>query len=331
MTNITEYDVVIIGAGPIGLACGIEAKKAGISYIIVDKGCLVNSLYNYPQNMTFFSTSEKLEIGNVPFISHGPKPNRAEALEYFRRVATFWNLNIKLYDGVNSVEKSDENTYLIKTEKSAYKSNAIIIATGFYDLPFLMNINGENLPKVKHYYDEPHPYFGQKVAVVGASNSAIDVALETYRKGADVTLIIRNEKISDSVKYWVRPDIENRIKEGSINAYFNSTINEIKEDLIIVNTPEGIITMENDFVLAMTGYKPNFELLTSIGIELQDDEMMTPVYNKETNETNVNSVYLAGVICGGLKTNKWFIENSRVHAETIILDLSRKLKSSVSI
>ena len=324
MEESEYFDVMIIGAGPIGLACGIEAKKAGLSYVIIDKGCLVNSLYHYPFNMTFFSTSEKLEIGKVPFISHGAKPNRMEALEYYRRVASSWELNLKLYEEVVNVQKSDD-LYQVTTAKGSYTATVIIIATGFYDLPYLMHVEGENLPKVKHYYDEPHPYFDQKLAVVGAANSAIDVALETYRKGAHVTMVIREQKISDSVKYWVKPDVENRIKEGSIKAYFNSSITSIRESEIDINSPEGNITIANDFVLAMTGYRPNFEFLQAIGISLQNDENKTPVYNEETNETNVENVYLAGVICGGLKTNKWFIENSRVHAELIIKDVKRKL------
>lgn len=324
MAESAYYDVMIIGAGPIGLACGIEAKKAGLSYVIIDKGCLVNSLYHYPFNMTFFSTSEKLEIGDVPFISHGAKPNRMEALEYYRRVASSWELKLKLYEEVQKVNRHHD-LYKITTAKGSYDAMVIIIATGFYDLPYLMHVEGEELPKVKHYYDEPHPYFAQNLAVVGAANSAIDVALETYRKGAHVTMVIREEKISDSVKYWVKPDVENRIREGSIKAYFKASITSIREDQIDIRSPEGRITIPNDFVLAMTGYRPNFEFLQSIGIQLQNDENQTPLYNEETNETNVENVYLAGVICGGLKTNKWFIENSRVHAELIIEDVKRKL------
>ena len=246
-----------------------------------------------------------------------------EALEYYRRVASSWQLQLKLYEEVKSVDRQD-GQYKITTSKAFYNARVIIIATGFYDLPYLMHVEGEDLPKVKHYYDEPHPYFDQNLAVVGAANSAIDVALETYRKGAHVTMVIREEKISDSVKYWVKPDVENRIKEGSIKAYFNSSITSIRDDEIDIQSPDGKITIANDFVLAMTGYRPNFEFLQSIGIALQNDENQTPVYNEETNETNVENVYLAGVICGGLKTNKWFIENSRVHAELIISDVKSK-------
>ena len=224
------YDVIIIGAGPIGLACGIEAKKAGLNYLIIEKGCLVNSLYHYPLNMTFFSTSERLEIGEVPFISHGPKPNRAESLEYYRRVCSTWNLNLRLYEKVEAVV-SENGHHKLTTAKGNYRAKAIILSLGFYDLPYLLNVPGEDLPKVKHYYDEPHPYFGQNIIVVGAANSAVDVALETYRKGANVTMVIREPSILETVKYWVKPDIENRIMEGSIKAYFNS---DVRRDQTIV-------------------------------------------------------------------------------------------------
>ncbi|MEQ9592017.1 MAG: YpdA family putative bacillithiol disulfide reductase [Cyclobacteriaceae bacterium] len=319
-----KYDVVIIGGGPIGLACGIEAKKANLSYVIIEKGCLVNSLYHYPLGMTFFSTSDKLEIGGVPFISHGAKPNRFEALEYYRRVASSWELNIKLYEKVESVHKQ-ANTHIIKTAKGSYQSSALILALGFYDLPYLLNIPGEELPKVRHYYDEPHPYFDQKIIVVGAANSAVDVALETWRKGAEVTMVVREAGIRETVKYWVRPDIENRIKEGSIKAYFNSEIIRINEKDVQIKTPDGALTIENDFVLAMTGYQPPFDFMKSMGIEFGEDEYHTPKYDESTMESTVETLYLAGVVCGGLKTNKWFIENSRVHAELIIPDIKKKV------
>jgi len=318
-----NYDVIIIGAGPIGLACGIEAKKAGLSYCIIEKGCLVNSLYHYPLNMTFFSTSERLEIGGVPFISHQPKPNRFEALEYYRRVCTSWELTVKLYEAVRSVQ-SKENIHRITTSKGDYTAKSVILSLGFYDLPYLLNVPGENLSKVKHYYDEPHPYFGQKIVVVGAANSAVDVALETWRKGAEVTMVIREDGIRDSVKYWVKPDIENRIKENSIQAYFHSEVKCITPTTVEITTPEGDKVIENDFVLAMTGYQPPFDFMKACGITFQDDEFRTPIYNEETMETNVRNLYLAGVVCGGLKTNKWFIENSRVHAEMIIRHLKQK-------
>lgn len=320
---MTIYDVIIVGGGPIGLACGIEAKEAGMEYLIIEKGCLVNSLYHYPLNMTFFSTSERLEIGKVPFISHQPKPNRFEALEYYRRVCSTWDLRIHLYEEVDAIEKNAD-LFEINTRKRKYKAHAVILALGFYDLPFLLNVPGEDLPKVRHYYDEPHPYFMQRVVVVGAANSAVDVALETYRKGADVTMVIRESQIRDSVKYWVKPDIENRIKEGSIKSYFNSEVIRITEKEVIIRTPQGEVTLDNDFVLAMTGYQPPFDFLLACGIDLHEDEFHTPVYNEETMETNVPGLYLAGVICGGLKTNKWFIENSRVHAQMIMQDLKQK-------
>lgn len=320
-----KLDLIIIGAGPIGLACGIEAKKAGLSYDIIDKGCLVNSIYNYPYNMTFFSTSDRLEIGGVPFISHGAKPNRAEALEYYRRVCSSWDLNVKLYEEVKTVKK--DKFFQVHTSKGEYQSLALILALGFYDRPFLLNIPGEELPKVKHYYNEPHPYFKQKIVVIGAANSAVDVALETWRKGAEVTMVIRESSLRESVKYWVKPDIENRIKEGSIKVFFDSEVKVIRDTSVEVQTPLGIINLENDFVLAMTGYEPPFDFLKSIGVQFNTDEFQTPVYNEQSMETNVSNLYLAGVVCGGLKTNKWFIENSRVHAEMIVQDLKQKKNS----
>ena len=318
------YDVIIIGGGPIGLACGIECEKNSLNYIIIEKGVLVNSIYNYPLNMTFFSTSEKLEIGDVPFISHNPKPTRSEALEYYRRVTLHWKLKIRLYEQTEAVNKSGD-LFQVKTNKSLYSSKNLVIATGFYDIPNLMNVPGENLEKVHHFYKEPHIYFGQRLVVVGAANSAVDVAMETWRKGAQVTMVVRDEHIRDSVKYWIRPDIENRINEGSIKAYFNSSIKEILENKVIINCNEEVISIENDFVLAMTGYLPDFDFLKSMGVLLNDDEFTTPTCNPDTMETNVPGIYLAGVICGGLKTNKWFIENSRVHAPIIAHHILSKL------
>ena len=318
-----NIDILIIGAGPIGLACGIEAEKANLSYAIVDKGCLVNSLYNYPKNMTFFSTSDRLEIGEVPFISHNPKPTRSEALEYYRRVSSSWELNTRLYEQIISINKSSDG-FNVESSKQTYSAKNIIIATGFYDLPYLLNVEGENLPKVRHYYEEPHPYFDMNVIVVGAANSAVDVALELYRKGAkSVSMVVREEEINPRVKYWVRPDIDNRIKEGTIKAYFESNIVKIDEHAVEVQTPEEKITIPNDFVLAMTGYQPDFSFLESVGIQIGTDDFKTPVYDEKTMETNIPGVYLAGVICGGLKTNAWFIENSREHAELIIQNISK--------
>lgn len=312
------YDVVIIGAGPIGLACGIEAEKKNFNYLILDKGPLVNSIYNYPLNMTFFSTSDKLEIGNVPFVSHQPKPTRAEALEYYRRVSSHWELNTHLYDGVKSIERNKDH-FVVKTAKNIHQAANIVVATGFYDAPYLLNVPGENLPKVLHYYREPHPFFDMNLVVVGAANSAVDVALETYRKGAkSVTMLIREPEIGTNVKYWVRPDIINRIKEGSIKAHFNTIITAITETEVLFKNDMGKQKIENDFVLAMTGYQPNFGLLESLGVTFKEDEHKTPKYNPETMESFAPGVYLAGVVCGGYKTNKWFIENSRDHAPLIM-------------
>ena len=321
MTTTTHYTIIIVGGGPIGLACALEAKKAGIDYLILEKGSLVNSLYNYPSNMTFFSTSERLEIGGVPFVSNNPKPTRAEALEYYRRVTTSYQLNIHLYEEVKTAEPTgaDANKrFTVITNKSSYTASNIIISTGFYDIPYLLNVPGEDLPKVTHYYKEPHPYAFQKVLVVGAQNSSVDAALETWRKGAEVTMVIRKEEIGARVKYWVRPDIINRIQEGSIKAYYNSSVKEIKEHEVIIQTPEGLVTIPNDWVIATTGYQPNLRFLRSIGIDLSDDEILCPAINEDTHETNVKNIFLAGVICGGMNTHRLFIENSREHAEKII-------------
>lgn len=319
-----EYDVLIIGAGPIGMACGIEAKKAGLSYVIVEKGALVNSLYNYPVFMTFFSTSQKLEIGGVPFVSINNKPNRNEAVEYYRRVAEKFSLNINLFEKVESVKKTAGGEFQVITAKRTYKAKNIIISTGFYDVPLKMNIPGEELPKVTHYYKDPHLYAFQHVVVIGANNSGIDAALETYRKGAKVTLVIRGPEIGSYVKYWVRPDIENRIKEGDIKAYFNSEVLSIQEDSVTIKTPEDTFTIANDFVLAMTGYKPDFDMLKKLGVNLADEKLNVPVYNPETMETNLTGLYLAGVVCGGMDTHKWYIENSRVHAGQIFAHIISK-------
>jgi len=318
-----EKDVLIIGGGPIGIACALECQKNNLDYVVLEKGALVNSLYNYPLNMTFFSTSEKLEIGGIPFISNNPKPHRDEALEYYRRVAKSFELNIHLYEKVLSVEKKDD-FFHIESNKNQYAAKNIIIATGFYDIPNLLNVPGEQLPKVSHYFKEAHPYVMQKTMVVGASNSAVDAALEIWQKGGDVTMIVRGPNIGERVKYWVKPNIENRIEEGSIKAYFNAEIKEIRESEVIISTPEGDITIPNDFVVALTGYQPNLEFLKNIGISLSEDGKYLPQYNPETMESNVEGVYLAGVICGGMETHKWFIENSRIHAAMITSDIVKK-------
>ena len=318
--------VIIIGSGPIGLAAGIELKKRDIPFLIIEKGCLANSIFHYPTNMTFFSTSDRLEIGGVPFISHGDKPTRREALEYYKRVATSFELPAKLYESVQSITGDDGN-FTVTTDKDTYEASKVVIATGFYNQPKLMNVPGEDLPKVKHYYDEPHLYALQRVLVVGAANSAVDAALETFRSGAEVSMVVRDDKIDDRVKYWKKPDIENRIKEESITAYFNSEVAAIRPDEVDINTPEGTVTIGNDFVLAMTGYKPNFKLFEELGIELTDDASQMPVYDEQTQETSRKGVYVAGVICGGLDTNRWFIENARDHASKLAGDIQKQLVS----
>ncbi|MEH6514199.1 YpdA family putative bacillithiol disulfide reductase [Maribacter arcticus] len=316
----TEFDIIIIGGGPIGIACGLEAKKNGISYLILEKGPIVNSLFHYPSNMQFFSSSEKLEIDDIPFISKEAKPKRDEALEYYRRIVTSNKLNIHLFEKVEDVKKVDE-TFTITSNKNTYTAQQIVVATGFYDIPNLLNVPGENLDKVVHYYNNPHYYSGQKVAVVGASNSAIDAALECYRKGAEVSLIIRGSEVGQRVKYWVRPDIINRIEEGSIMAYYNTTVKSITKDKITLATETGDVEIDNNFVLALTGYKPNFSFLEMLGVNISNDEKKLPEYDTETMETNVKGLYLAGVICGGMETHKWFIENSRIHAKMIIKNI----------
>ena len=318
-------DVLIIGAGPIGLNCALEAEKNGLRYVIIEKGTIVNSLYNYPLYMRFFSTADKLEIAEIPFITTSPKPGRQDALEYYQGIARQKALKIKLYEKVVNISKNER--FEIQTSKAKYLAKNVIIATGFYDIPKLLNVPGENLPKVKHYYTEPYPYANQKIVVIGASNSAVDAALETYRKGADVTMIIKGSEISSSVKYWVKPDIENRIAEGSIKAYFNAEMQEIKDSTVIFKDDRGSIhEIENDFVLAMTGYLPDFEFLKNSGIDLKE-ENLRPIYNPETMVTNVENLYLAGVVCGGKDTHLWFIENSRIHANMIVKHiLSKNIK-----
>jgi thioredoxin reductase (NADPH) len=324
MKSTNQFDIIIVGGGPIGLACALEAKKAGLHYCILEKGCLTNSLYNYPINMTFFSTSEKLEIGGIPFVSTNIKPTRPEALEYYRRVATSNKITIHLQEKVKVISPLD-GKYQIITSKQTYIAKFVVIATGFYDIPNTMNIPGEDLPKVVHYYKDPHFYAMQKVVVVGANNSAVDAALETWRKGAEVSMVIREEGIGKRVKYWVKPDIENRIKEGSITTYTHSTLMAIREKEVDILTPDGIVTIENDYVIAMTGYQPNFNLLQDTGIRLSNDEVLQPAYDPETMETNLPNIYLAGVVCGGMNTHVWFIENSRVHAEMIMKSVKKKV------
>lgn len=323
-----QLDVLIVGGGPIGIACGLEAKKKGLNYLIIEKGPIVNSLFNYPVNMQFFSSSERLEIAEIPFISKEAKPKRNEALEYYRRIVTSNNLNIRLFEKVTEVGK-DGDLFFVTTEKGNYKALNVIVATGFYDLPNKINVPGEDLPKVSHYYKDPHFYASQKLAVIGASNSAVDAALECWRKGAEVTMIIRGPEVGERVKYWVRPDIINRIEEGSIGVFYNTTVREIKEDELLLDTPDGPVSIANDFVLALTGYMPNFQFLEKMGIRLSDDAKKLPEYNPDTMETNIKGLYLAGVICGGMETHKWFIENSRIHAELIIASILNKEQADI--
>ncbi|MCB0455615.1 MAG: YpdA family putative bacillithiol disulfide reductase [Aequorivita sp.] len=316
------FEVLIIGAGPIGIACSLECKKKNLNYVVVEKGTLTNSLFHYPLNMNFFSTSEKLEIDGIPFISNNPKPTRNEALEYYRRVATSNELNINLYEKINTVKKID-NHFEIASDKKNYRARNVIVSTGFFDIPKMLNVPGENLPKVKHYFKEAHPFVMQKVIVVGASNSAVDAALEIWRKGGDVTMVVRGPKIGERVKYWVRPDIENRIEEGSIKAYFNSEIKNITKNEVFIRTPKGQEILDNNFVIALTGYKPDFKFLKSLGVKFSEDGNYFPKYNTETMESNVPGIFLAGVICGGNETHKWFIENSRIHATIIAEHLAK--------
>lgn len=316
----TSYHIIIIGGGPIGIACALQARKAGLEYLVLERGCLVNSLYRYPANMTFFSTSERIEIGGIPFVSNSVKPNRGEALEYYRRVAVSNDVNIRLQEAVHAIQQVNGG-FEVVSGQCTYQARHVILATGFYDIPVLLDIPGEDLAKVTHYYKEPHFYAMQKVVVVGSSNSAVDAALETWRKGAEVTMVIRGEGIGPRVKYWVKPDIENRIKEGSIIAYTHSSLAAIRKGEVDIRTPDGIKTIANDYVIALTGYQPDFDFLRRTGIRLSDDSRLEPFYDPATMETNIPNLYLAGVVCGGMNTHIWFIENSRVHAEMIVRNI----------
>lgn len=316
--------VIIIGAGPIGLAVAIELKRKKIPAKIIERGSLVNSIFHYPKNMTFFSSSDRLEIGDVPFISHNPKPTRREALEYYQRAAEHYDLDISLYEEVKDIEGSDQN-FTVQTDTASYEADKIVMATGFYGEAKPMHIPGEQLDKVRHYYDEAHAYAWQNVLVIGGGNSGVDAALETWRSKAHVTLAIKHESLKDTIKYWVKPDIENRIKKDEIDAYFNTEVVEITPTTAILDTPEGKKTIPNDFVLAMTGYQPNFQLMKQFGIKLTNDERKMPVYDEKTLETNREGLYVAGVVCGGMDTSSLFIENTRIHANHIANDIDRKL------
>jgi len=325
---IETLDVLVVGAGPTGLACGIEALRAGLKLLIVEKGCLVNSLFHYPPNMTFFTTRELLEIGDLPFVSVNIKPTRAEALEYYRRVAGYYHLPIHYEERVTQVGHEDGGfaigTELRGGQRREYNSRNVVLATGYYDLPNLMHVPGEDLPKVSHYYQEPHQFFGRRVAVVGGGNSAAIAALELYRYEAEVTLVVRERELSRHIKYWIRPDLENRIKEGSIRAMFGSTLTEIANDWVLVRDSSGeLLRLENDFVFALTGYHPDFDFLRSAGVRI-DPTTCRPECNLETRESNVPGLYLAGVIIAGLDTNEIFIENGRFHGKQIVDDIRRK-------
>ena len=325
-----SFDVVVVGAGPTGLACGIDAKCAGFTVTNIDKGCLVNSLYHYPSNMTFFTTPELLEIGDIPFASPNQKPTRGEALEYYRKVAEHYELDVRQYEPVQKVEGSDGEFVVHTTDRHGrnrrYDARKLIVATGYYDRPNLMNVPGEDLPKVLHYYREPHPFFNLDVLVVGGKNSAAIAALELWRHGARVTLVHRGEGMSNSVKYWIKPDIENRIKAGQVKSYFSSTVKEITPEHVVLNTPNGEVTLVNDWVFALTGYHPDFQFLRSLGIQIRGDADKKPVVNQKTLESNVPGIYLAGVIVAGMRTSEIFIENGRFHGQAIAADLKEKMK-----
>lgn len=323
------YDLIIIGGGPTGLNVALSAARAGLNYLVLEKGVLANSIYQFPVNMTFFSTSRKLEIGDTPFISHTDKPTRKEALEYYRRLQQAYGLNVHLYEPVRRMEPLADEGYEITTSKATYQTAKVVVATGFYDTPRMLGVPGEDLPKVKHYYDDAHPYVGQKVLVVGAANSACDVALETYQKGADVTMAVRASELYPKVKYWIKPNVENRIAEGSIKAHFNTNVKAIYHDRVDLEGPDGAFTIPNDFVLAMTGYEPNYPLLEALGLPISDDQDALPLHDEETLETPLPGVYLAGVLCAGRATSKLFIENTRDHGEIIIEQLVQEGSSVV--
>ena len=320
-------DVIIIGAGPVGLACGIEAKRNGLSARIIEKGALINSFLGYPTNMELFSTPDLLEIGGHPFPTHHYKPRREETIDYYRRVAETERLDVRLYERVLRVEGA-RGRFTVHTDKGAHACRYVVVATGFFDVPNRMNVPGEDLPKVSHYYKEPFPYTGQKLAVIGAKNSAAKAALETYRHGAEVTLIVRGPAVSDSVKYWIKPDLENRIKEGAIRAFFRTTVEEITERTLRLRTPDGPREIENDWVLAMTGYRPDHRFLETLGVALGEDAARTPEHDAETFETNRAGLYLAGTVCGGLNTSRWFIENGRFHAAQIMRHIAERERAA---
>ena len=323
------YDVLVIGAGPTGLACAIDAQRAGFTVILVDKGCLTNSLFHYPAGMTFFTTPELLEIGSMPFSSPNQKPTRGEALEYYRKVADHYKLDIRQYHTVLSVSGADGD-FTVHTEdrfaRPAYlRARKLIVSTGYYDLPNYLNIPGETLSKVHHYYNEPHPFFGLQVLVIGGKNSAAIAALDLWRHGAHVTLVHRGAELHRHIKYWIKPDIENRIKNGEICAYLSSNVLEICEDTVTLSTPEGTISLKNDFVFALTGYHPDFTFIEKLGIRLDELNDRCPIHDPASLESNIPGIYLAGVIVAGERTNEIFIENGRFHGKLIADSLRSKL------
>ena len=311
------HDVIVIGAGPVGLACAIEANREHLSSRIIEKGSLVNSIVGYPAQMEFFSTPDLIEIGGYPFPVQGYKPTREEAVEYYRGVAQREALDIALYERVLEV-RGGRGDFTVVTDKASHPARHIVVSTGFFDQPNALNVPGEHLAKVTHYYREPYPYVRQKVAIVGARNSAAKAALDCYRHGAEVTLIVRAPQLSDKIKYWIRPDLENRIKEGSIRVFLNTTIEQIHESAIVLRTPDGVREIANDWVLAMTGYHPDYGFLEHLGLAFADDGFRTPVYDEATFETTRPGVYVAGTVCGGYQTSRWFIENGRFHARQIM-------------
>ena len=322
-------DVLVIGAGPTGLACAIEAQKIGLKVIVLDKGCLVNSLFHYPANMVFFTTPELLEIGDIPFTTAQQKPTREEALEYYRKVSEHYNLDVRQYEWVKTVLGHDGDFSITATDRAGrphdYRTRKVIASTGYYDLANQLRIPGEDLPKVSHYYREAHPYYDTDVLVIGGKNSAAIAALDLWRHGARVTLVHRDAQVHHHVKYWIKPDLENRIKNGDIEAHFNSAVQEIGIDYVVVQTPSGPMRLKNDFVLALIGYHPDYDFLRSVGIELSD-EQCRPVCDPVSLESNVPGVYVAGVIVAGSRTNEIFIENGRFHGKQIAEDLKHKLR-----
>lgn len=309
-------DVVVIGAGPVGLACAIEVRRRGLGVRVIDKGTLVNSIFGYPTNMEFFSTPDLIEIGGYPFPVQHYKPTREDALEYYRGVALREGLELSLYDRVDAID-GERGGFVVRSSTGEHPARFVVLSTGFFDFANRLDVPGEDLPKVAHYYKEPFPYVGQDVAVIGAKNSAAKAALDCYRHGARVTLIVRAAALSEKIKYWIKPDLENRIKEGSITAFFNTTVQEIRGDSLVLNTPEGRREVANQWVLAMTGYRPDFDRLARFGVTFADDGWRTPIYDETTFETQRPGLYIAGTVCGGLQTGRWFIENGRFHARQI--------------